>query len=90
MMVVCLVVKETQTFTVSVPPIGGDTDILASLATGLQAITGTTSITESSTRTIIYEATNRTAELAERYFQRVRASTALIVFEVYIFGSGSE
>lgn len=80
-----LVVKETQTFTVSVPPIGGDTDILTSLATGLQAITGTVPITEGSTRTIIYEATNRTAEMAERYFQRVRASTALIVFEVYIW-----
>jgi len=80
-----LVVKETQTFTVTVPPIGGDTDILTSLATGLQAITGTVPITENSTRTIIYEATNRTAEMAERYFQRVRASTALIVFEVYIW-----
>jgi len=80
-----LVVKETQTFTVTVPPIGGDTDVLQSLATGVQAITGMSPITESSTRTIIYEATNRTAELAERYFQRVRASTALIVFEVYIW-----
>ncbi len=80
-----LVVKETQTFTVTVPPVGGETDILSSLATGVQAITGTSPITESSTRTIIYEATNRTAELAERYFQRVRASTALIVFEVYIW-----
>ena len=80
-----LVVKETQTFTVTVPPIGGENDILANIATGLQAITGATPITEASTRTIIYEATNRTAELAERYFQRVRASTALIVFEVYIW-----
>ncbi len=80
-----LVVKETQTFTVSVPPIGGETDVLQSLAGGLQAITGVAPITESATRTIIYEATNRTSELAERYFQRVRASTALIVFEVYIW-----
>ncbi|MGH1456673.1 MAG: type II secretion system protein GspD [Alphaproteobacteria bacterium] len=80
-----LVVKETQTFTVSIPPIGGETDVLTSLAGGLQAITGVAPITESATRTIIYEATNRTAELAERYFQRVRASTALIVFEVYIW-----
>ena len=80
-----LVVKETQTFTVTIPPIGGEVDILSNIATGLQAITGTTPITENATRTIIYEATNRTAELAERYFQRVRASTALIVFEVYIW-----
>ncbi|MCK5375090.1 MAG: type II and III secretion system family protein, partial [Alphaproteobacteria bacterium] len=80
-----LVVKETQTFTVTVPPVGGDTDILESLATGVSAITGTSPITETSTRTIIYEATNRTSEMAERYFQRVRASTALIIFEVYIW-----
>ncbi len=80
-----LVVKETQTFTVTVPPIGGNNDFLSNLATGLEAITGATPITESATRTIIYEATNRTSELANRYFQRVRASTALIVFEVYIW-----
>ena len=80
-----LIVKETQTFTVTIPPIGGENDILASIATGVKAITGSTPITESATRTIIYEATNRTAELAERYFQRVRASTALIIFEVYIW-----
>lgn len=80
-----LVIKETQTFTVTVPPVGGDTDIMSSLATGLQAITGLAPITETGTRTIIYEATSRTAKLAERYFQRLRASTALIVFEVYIW-----
>ena len=80
-----LVVKETQTFAVSVPPVGGETDFLGSLATGLGAIIGGTPITESATRTIIYEATSRTAELAERYFQRLRANTALIVFEVYIW-----
>tara|TARA_B100000282_G_scaffold283938_1_gene248036 strand:+ start:2765 stop:4264 length:1500 start_codon:yes stop_codon:yes gene_type:complete len=83
-----LVIKETQTFTVTVPPIGGETDILSSLSQGLSAITGTTPITEDATRTIIYEATNRTAELAERYFQRIRSNTALIVFEVYIWEVG--
>ncbi len=80
-----LLIKETQTFTVTVPPIGGETDVLANISSGLQAITGASPITEEATRTIIYEATNRTAELAQRYFQRVRASTALIVFEVYIW-----
>ncbi|MCC6598610.1 MAG: type II and III secretion system family protein [Alphaproteobacteria bacterium] len=83
-----LVVKDVQTFTVSVPPVGGDTDILAALASGIQAITGTAPITESATRTIIYEATNRTARLAENYFQRIRSNTALIVFEVYIWEVG--
>ncbi len=80
-----LIIKETQTFTVSIPPIGGDTNIIASLATGLEAITGMAPITETATRTIIYEATNRTEDLAERYFQRIRANTALIVFEIYIW-----
>lgn len=80
-----LVVKETQTFTVTVPPVGGETDILSALATGLQAITGSSATTEAGTRTIIYEATNRTADLANRYFQKIRSNTALIVFEVYIW-----
>ena len=83
-----LVIKDTQTFTVTVPPVGEGTEILTSLATGLQAITGETPITESATRTIIYEATSRTARQAERYFQRVRSNTALIVFEVYIWEVG--
>lgn len=80
-----LLVKDSQIFTVTIPPVGADDDILSALATGLQAITGRTPITEAGTRTIIYEATNRTSKLAERYFQRLRASTALIVFEVYIW-----
>ncbi len=80
-----LTIKDTQTFAVSVPPIGGTTDILPQLATGLGAVIGTTPVTDTATRTIIYTATNRTAKLAENYFQRIRASTALIVFEVYIW-----
>ena len=83
-----LVVKDTQTFTVTIPPVGGDTDVLGAMATGIQAITGSTPITETGTRTIIYEATNRTAKLAERYFQKLRSNTALIVFEVYIWEVG--
>jgi hypothetical protein len=80
-----LVIKETQTFTVTIPPVGEGAEFLSSLATGLQAIIGSSPITEPATRTIIYEATNRTAKLAERYFQRVRSNTALIVFEIYIW-----
>ena len=80
-----LTIKDTQTFTVSVPPIGGDDDIIDSLAEGISAITGSTPIVEIGTRTLIYDATNRTAKLAERYFQRLRSSTALVVFQVYIW-----
>lgn len=80
-----LTIKDTQTFTVSVPPIGGEDDVMASLAEGVEAITGVAPIVESGTRTLIYEATNRTSKLAERYFQRMRANTALVVFQVYIW-----
>lgn len=80
-----LVVKDTQTFTVTVPPIGGDSSVLTSLSTGLQAITGVAPITDEGTRTIVYTATNRTAKLAERYFQKLRANTALIIYEIYIW-----
>lgn len=80
-----LVIKESQTFTVTIPPLGGDSNVLSSLATGLQAITGTAPITDTGTRTIIYTATNRTAQLADRYFQKLRSNTALIVYEVYIW-----
>ena len=80
-----LVIKDTQTFTVSVPPIGGQTDIMPALATGLQAITGKAPIIDTATRTLVYQATNRTARMAEAYFQRIRANTALIVFQVYIW-----
>ncbi|MAI62717.1 MAG: hypothetical protein CBB87_09605 [Micavibrio sp. TMED27] len=83
-----LVIKDTQTFTVTIPPIGGDTDILSSLSSGIEAITSSSPITETATRTIIYEATSRTADLANRYFQRIRSNTALIVFEVYIWEVG--
>jgi len=80
-----LVVKETQLFTVSVPPVGQDTTFMTSLASGIQAITGQQPIVEDATRTLIYQASSRTAEMAERYFQRLRSNTALIVFEVYIW-----
>lgn len=80
-----LVVKDKQIFTVTVPPIGQETGLLTSLASGIQAITGEAPIVEEATRTIIYQASSRTASMAERYFQRLRSNTALIVFEVYIW-----
>ncbi|PJB73482.1 MAG: type II and III secretion system family protein [Alphaproteobacteria bacterium CG_4_9_14_3_um_filter_47_13] len=80
-----LIVKETQTFTVKIPPISQDVNFISNVAAGLAAIIGTTPVIDQSTKTIIYEATNRTAEYALRYFQRMRTSTALIVFETYIW-----
>lgn len=80
-----LVIKDLQTFTVSIPPVGNDNDLMDAITAGLQAITGTTPIVDQGTRTIVYTATHRTSELAERYFQRMRKNTALIVFEIYIW-----
>lgn len=80
-----MVVKETQTFTVKIPPISQDDAFMQNVATGLQAITGKAPILDTSTRTLIYEASQRTADMALRYFQRMRTSTALIVFETYIW-----
>jgi type II secretory pathway component GspD/PulD (secretin) len=80
-----LTVKETQTFTVKIPPISQDTAFMQNVGQGLQAIIGKAPVIDSSTRTLIYEATQRNAEMAERYFQRMRSSTALIVFETYVW-----
>ena len=80
-----LVVKDTQTFTVSVPPVGGDEDIIDAVAAGIEGITDLETIIDNGTRTIIYEATQRNAGLVDRYFQRMRRSTAMIIFEMYIW-----
>ena len=97
-----LIVKDTQTFAVTLPPLGlssssggGDDDdssesdeFIDDVIQGLTAIigeSGTPPVSDPTTRTLIYSATQRTAKLAENYFQRLRANTALIVFETYIW-----
>lgn len=85
-----ITVKDTQTFTVTLPPLGsadGGTDYLDDVSTGLSAILGNGAepIVDPTTRTIVYAATQRTANVATRYFQRLRANTAMIVFETYIW-----
>jgi len=83
-----LVVKDTQVFTVSIPPIVSSdnvTALLTNISGAVGSITGTAPITDASTRTIVYRASQRTAELARRYFQRLRSSTALVVFETYVW-----
>ncbi|MEM6811656.1 MAG: type II and III secretion system family protein [Pseudomonadota bacterium] len=86
-----LIVKDTQTFTVTLPPLGdaeGGQDFINDVIQGLTAIignSGTAPVSDPTTRTLIYSATQRTANLADAYFQRLRANTALIVFETYIW-----
>lgn len=83
-----LVVKDTQVFTVSIPPIVSSDNIgalLTNISAAVGSITGATPITDASTRTIVYRASQRTSELASQYFQRLRSSTALVVFETYVW-----
>jgi hypothetical protein len=92
-----ITVKDTQTFTVTLPPLGSgeEESFLEDVSAGLDAIlnggaatggtTTNTSIVDPTTRTIVYNATQRTADIAARYFQRLRANTAMIVFETYIW-----
>jgi len=86
-----LIVKDRQTFTVTLPPLadaeGGD-EFIDDTIQGLSAVLGeggSTPISDPTTRTIIYSATARTSKLAENYFQRLRANTAMVVFETYIW-----
>lgn len=81
-------VKDTQIFTVSIPPIAAADQVgqlMTNVSGAIAEITGSVPITDPSTRTIVYRATERTSEVARRYFQRLRQNTALIVFETYIW-----
>lgn len=83
-----LVVKDREIFTVTIPPIVAKddlTDLLTNIAAAIRGITGEEPITDKSTRTIVYRASQRTAEMAARYFQRLRTNTAMIVYETYIW-----
>jgi len=83
-----LSVKDREIFTVTIPPIVAKGDIaalLTNIAAAIGSITGETPITDPSTRTIVYRASQRTAEMANRYFQRLRSNTAMIVYETYIW-----
>ena len=80
-----LIVKETQLFTVTLPPVGEGTEFLDGVSGAVAEIIGSTPITDASTRTLVYRASNRTSEVAESYFQRLRSNTALIIFETYIW-----
>jgi hypothetical protein len=86
-----IIVKDTQTFAVTLPPLAGadgDDEFIGDVVVGLSAILGeggATPVSDPTTRTIVYSATQRTSKLAEGYFQRLRANTAMIVFETYIW-----
>jgi hypothetical protein len=78
-----LEVKETETFTVSLPPL--EDGAFDSIAAGLAAVSGAETVIDTSTRTLIYSISQRNAKRAAQYFDRLRANTALIVYETYIW-----
>ncbi len=85
-----LVIKDVQTFAVTLPPLAnaeGEEEFIDDVIQGLSAVLGegASPVSDPTTRTVIYTATQRTAKLAENYFQRLRANTAMIVFETYIW-----
>lgn len=82
-----LTVKENQTFTVALPPLPAETSY-DSIVSGLNAFTGVEGTVDTTTRTMIYTATERTAKRATQYFERLRKSTAMIVYETYIWEVG--
>lgn len=83
-----LVVKDREIFTVTIPPIVASADVaalLTNVSAAIGSITGEAPISDPSTRTIVYRASQRTADMAMRYFQRLRSNTAMIIYETYIW-----
>ncbi len=78
-----LEIKETETFTVSLPPL--DEASFTDIAAGLAALSGAETVIDNSTRTLIYTVTQRNASRAAQYFDRLRSNTAMIVYETYIW-----
>ena len=78
-----MVIKETETFTVSLPPMIADD--YAPFVSGLAAITGGQTYVDNLTRTLIYTTTQRNHQRAVEYFDRLRANTAMIVYEIQIW-----
>jgi hypothetical protein len=79
-----LIVKDTETFVVALPPLGDDFSF-DDIATGLESLTGIAPTIDAATNTMIYSTTARNAVKAENYFKRLRANTALVVYETYIW-----
>ncbi len=79
-----LVIKDTETFVVALPPLGEGVSF-ADIATGLEALTGVAPTIDNTTRTMIYTATHRNSKQAADYFKRLRGNTAMVVYETYIW-----
>lgn len=83
-----LVVKDRQTYTVSIPPFGTADErsgIMDNIAKSIEALVGGSPVVDPSNRTIVYQATSRSTEKVNQYLARLRAGTALIIYETYVW-----
>lgn len=83
-----LIVKDRQTYTVSIPPFGTVDEragIMDNIAKSIEALVGTTPVVDPSNRTIVYQATSRSTGRVNQYLSRLRAGTALIIYETYVW-----
>jgi hypothetical protein len=78
-----LVIKDMESFTVSLPPFV--TEDYGPFLEGLRSITGGQTSVDTVTNSLVYTATHRSHERAQDYFDRLRASTAMIVYEIQIW-----
>lgn len=78
-----LIIKDVETFSVSLPPIADEN--YDQFLNGIQSVTGREAYIDATTRTLIYSTSHRNSERATEYFDRLRTNTALIVFETQIW-----
>ena len=78
-----LVIKDVETFSVSLPPLVDDN--YDQFLDGIRSVTGRDAYVDGTTRTLIYSTSHRNSDQAEAYFDRLRNNTALIVFETQIW-----
>lgn len=78
-----LVIKDVETFSVALPPISAEN--YDNFLNGIRNVTGREAYIDETTRTLIYSTSHRNSDAAQQYFDRLRASTALIVFETQIW-----
>ncbi len=79
-----LTVKATENFIVDLPPIG-NSDAFSQIAAGINVFLDSEATVDTTTRVMIYSATQQQQQYIKRYFERLRKTTALIVFETHIW-----
>jgi hypothetical protein len=93
-----LTIKDSETFVVDLPPIG-DEAAMQKIADGLEEVLkidtaatvagATTTVAkpkiDATTRVMVYRANARTQRQAEKYFERLRKATALIIYETNVW-----